>query len=148
MEEKHNMKFLKKAALAAGLVLVSAVAAAAFPAVATNSTTVRAGPGNNYPVVDRLYPGERVDVVGRRGGWYDIAGTGWARAGNFDVLQRRSYPSSYYYDGRRDRWDYPRRNWNGHHHGGNKPPKWYREGSRVGSGGYGPRRPGDGGSSR
>lgn len=114
------MMFLKKAALAAGLVLLSAVAASAFPAVATNSATVRAGPGNNYPVVDRLYPGERVDVVGRRSGWYDLAGTGWARAGNFDVLRRSYAPRSYYSDryDRYDRWDRPRR----HHYNHNSRP--------------------------
>jgi hypothetical protein len=151
------MTFLKKTVLAAALLVTSAVAAAAFPAVATNSVTVRAGPGNNYPPVDRLYPGERVDVVGRSGSWYEIAGAGWARAGSFDALGRSySYAPGYYgygpgygYRSGYDHWDSPSR---GHQQSRNRGN--YNGGkqgyspSRIGSGAPGQWRPGAGGSSR
>jgi hypothetical protein len=142
------MNFLKKAAMAVGLVVVSAVAAAAFPAVATTNVSVRAGPGNNYPVVDRLYPGQTVNVVSRSGSWYEIAGTGFARSGSFDVVSR-SYAPSYYYRDRYDRYDFkPNRRHHQLHSKGNYGGSKRNHTGRVGSGAPGKWRPGAGGSSR
>jgi hypothetical protein len=55
-------------ACTAAIVFLPAVASAA-PGEATGSVNVRGGPGTSYPIVDRLSPGEDVDVLGCRLGW-------------------------------------------------------------------------------
>jgi hypothetical protein len=68
------------AGIAALGLLVSMGAALAAPAVATDSASVRSGPGSSYGRVARLYPGEEVEVTECRQGWCFVkhAGTdGW-----------------------------------------------------------------------
>lgn len=51
-------------------------AAFAAPATATSGVNVRSGAGTGYRVVDRLAPGERVEVEGCRDGWCYITHSG------------------------------------------------------------------------
>jgi|GEM_PF-4737406 len=57
------------AGLAGLMVIGSAGAALAAPAVATTNVNVRTGPGGGYAVVDALRRGDRVEVEGCERGW-------------------------------------------------------------------------------
>ena len=72
MSIKSNL--LKAAGL--GVVVTALTAGAALAAVATSSVNVRSGPGTGYGVVDRLSPGEYVNVNGRAGGWCAVSKPG------------------------------------------------------------------------
>jgi len=63
----------------AAVLLLSAGAAAAYPATVTGNLNMRSGPGTGYPVLDTLPPGTVVDVRGCTGSWCDI-GSGWVSA--------------------------------------------------------------------
>ena len=54
---------------AAAVLLGSASAALAAPAVATGNVNVRAGASTGYPVISSLHYGQRVDVEYCDGGW-------------------------------------------------------------------------------
>lgn len=64
-----HFKFALGAGIAALGVLLSASAALAAPAVATESASVRSGPGLSFGRVSRLFAGEDVDVTECRSGW-------------------------------------------------------------------------------
>lgn len=147
------MKLFKSTGGALAMLLVSAAAAAAFPATSTTSLNVRSGPGTNYRVVDTLRPGETVDVTSRRGSWYQIDGGGWASAaylatGGAAVYEEDVYvDDSPYYYGRpyigfgyssyRNYWR-PDHRWRpGHHWRPGKPgrPGHHYRHRRYGSGG-------------
>ena len=64
----------KAAGLGAAALVLSA--GAALAAVATTTVNVRMGPGTGYHVVDTLYPGERVSIVGQAGGWCAVEKSG------------------------------------------------------------------------
>lgn len=84
---------IKHLALAAGLLLVSAGAAAAAPALVTGDLNLRRGPGTNFGVITVLPGGATVNVLGCRGGWCRIAwrrGYGYASRSYLD-LGRRYY---------------------------------------------------------
>lgn len=73
------MSLLSKAiagGLAGAALLLSAGAALAYPGVATGSVNVRTGPGVGYPVIDQLYPGERVDIGSCGYGWCYVRHSG------------------------------------------------------------------------
>jgi uncharacterized protein YraI len=63
----------------AAVLLLSAGAAAAYPATVTGNLNMRSGPGTGYGVIDTLPPGTVVDVRGCTGSWCDI-GRGWVSA--------------------------------------------------------------------
>ena len=78
-----SLKLLLASGIAALVLTVSAGAALAVPAVATATTTVRSGPGTGFRVVDRLFRGERVNIVRCRGSWCFVVKPGpdgWASA--------------------------------------------------------------------
>lgn len=54
---------------AAGLLLASAGAAAAMPAVVTTDLNVRSGQGTEYPVVAVMPEGQAVNITGCSDGW-------------------------------------------------------------------------------
>jgi uncharacterized protein YraI len=64
----------KAAGLGAAVLLLSA--GAALAAVATTTVNVRTGPGTGYRVIDTLYAGERVSIVGQAGGWCAVEKSG------------------------------------------------------------------------
>lgn len=78
---------LKHLSLAAGLLLASATAAAAAPALVTGDLNLRSGPGTGYGVVDVLPGGSTVNVLGCNGSWCRVAWGGL-----------RGYASSSYLD--------------------------------------------------
>lgn len=64
---------IRHLALAAGLLLVSAGAASAAPALVTGDVNLRTGPGTSYGVITVLPGGATVNVRGCGGGWCRIA---------------------------------------------------------------------------
>lgn len=88
-------RFLHSLSLGLGAIIVVASSAAALadPAIATRNMNVRAGPGTEFPVVDSLRRGERIDVIGCRRGWCFIehrGPDGWV-SGRY--LAQTRYPS-------------------------------------------------------
>jgi len=73
-----------KAVLAAAIVMMSSAAAiAAVPGWATGAVNVRIAPGTHNPRVDRLVPGEWVEIVECQAGWCYIqhqGPDGWVSA--------------------------------------------------------------------
>ncbi|MEO7220941.1 MAG: SH3 domain-containing protein [Devosia sp.] len=67
-------KMTKVAVLGAAVLALSA--GAAFAATATASVKVRTGPGTQFRAIDILYPGERVAVIDRAGGWCAVEKSG------------------------------------------------------------------------
>ncbi len=67
---------IKHLALAAGLLLTSAGAASAAPALVTGDLNLRTGPGTNFGVITVLPGGVTVNAVGCGGGWCRIAWRG------------------------------------------------------------------------
>ena len=80
------MRPIKKiiaAAMGAAIVLGTAGAALAAPAVATGSVNVRSGPSTQYHKVDTLQRNQVVEVTGCRGGWCYVekrGSNGWVSA--------------------------------------------------------------------
>jgi uncharacterized protein YraI len=90
------------AALAAGFVmLASAGAAFASPAMVTSNVNVRFGPGPNYSVIDIVRRGEFVDLVGCQNTWCYVdrnGSEGWISAAYLDrsdIAQRPSTRSGF-----------------------------------------------------
>jgi uncharacterized protein YraI len=81
-------------AAAAGLLMSSAAVAA--PAIAETNVNVRAGPGTNYPTVDRMRAGERVNVDRCLPGfrWCHVqrnGADGWVAATTLRDFQQRPF---------------------------------------------------------
>lgn len=75
-------------ALAAGILLISAGAASAAPALVTGDLNLRSGPGTNFGVLAVLPGGATVNVVGCADGWCRIAwrgGYGYASSRYLDA---------------------------------------------------------------
>jgi hypothetical protein len=125
----------QKAGLIAAFVLGGTAASLAASASATTDVHVRTGPGTQYGVVDTLFGGENVDVLGCRSGWCQIRHSGpdgWvsanylARGGYYEpppqvIIRRPLPPPPRYYR------PYHRH----HHHGGywGHQPRIYNHGS-------------------
>jgi uncharacterized protein YraI len=71
---------LKHLSLAIGLLLGTAGAAAAAPAVITGDLNLRSGPGTGYAVIDTMPAGATVNVLGCSGAWCRVA---WGGARGF-----------------------------------------------------------------
>jgi len=85
---------LKIALTAALLLLPTAVLAA--PGIVTESTSLRAGPGTGFPMVDRIPGGARVNIHGCLSGvaWCDVSWSddrGWVSSAYLEYLYRNSY---------------------------------------------------------
>ncbi len=79
---------IRHLALAGGLLLVSAGAASAAPALVTGDVHLRSGPGTQYGVLTVLPGGATVNVRGCAAGWCRIAwrgGYGFASSRYLDV---------------------------------------------------------------
>lgn len=63
-------------ALGLGAAATVMTAGAALAANATTPVNVRTGPSTRYAIVDTLYAGEHVNVVGRSGGWCRVTKSG------------------------------------------------------------------------
>lgn len=92
----------KHLALATGLLLVSAGAASAAPALVTGDVNLRTGPGTRFPVITVLPGGATVNVLNCGGGWCRIAwrnGSGFASSSYLDVGRgyRAAPPPPAYY---------------------------------------------------
>jgi uncharacterized protein YraI len=84
-----------KAVLTAALLLASTAAFAA-PGIVTVSTGLRAGPGDGFPLVDRIPSGSRVNVHGCLKGdaWCDVSWSddrGWISSQYLEYLYRNQY---------------------------------------------------------
>jgi uncharacterized protein YraI len=84
-----------KAILTATLLLVPAAALAA-PGIVTTTTSLRAGPGDGFPLVDRIPDGARVNIHGclRGDAWCDVSWSddrGWVSSQYLEYLYRNSY---------------------------------------------------------
>lgn len=84
-----------KAVLTAAMLLVPTAALAA-PGIVTESAGLRAGPGRDFPLVDRIPGGSRVDIHGclRGHAWCDVSWSddrGWVSSAYLDYLYRNSY---------------------------------------------------------
>jgi uncharacterized protein YraI len=82
--------------LAGGLMLLSAGAAAAAPAMVTSDLNLRSGPGTGYGVIDTLPAGSPVDVLGCTGSWCRVSsaeGEGFA-SGNFLDMSGGAYAAA------------------------------------------------------
>jgi len=94
---------------AASALLLSAGAAAAFPAIAESPLRLRAGPGFHFPVVGVVPPGATVNVRGCGRGWCRLRFAGEAGFARRSQLAMRGgaavavapgyvYDDDYYYD--------------------------------------------------
>jgi len=125
-------------AVLAGAILVgTAVAALAAPAVATTNVNVRTGPGTGYAVAATLKRGERVNVEGCRAGWCYVSKrgpSGWVSWQYLAETSRPTRPSPTFKSnfGTPPRFEAPRR----------------QEPIRPGAGRPGTSRPGDDGPGR
>lgn len=84
---------IKKFVFAAGILLVSASAAAA--AVVTNPLNLRSGPGTRYSVITTMPPGARVDVLSCGGSWCRVA---WRGAEGFASANYLAGGGAYAYE--------------------------------------------------
>jgi hypothetical protein len=81
--KERIMFYLKRFAIAAAALGLTATAALARPAVSETDLNVRSGPGTGYRVVGVLERGETVDVGPCSGSWCRVSfsgGSGWASA--------------------------------------------------------------------
>lgn len=81
-------------ACTAALILFPTIATAA-PGEATGSVNVRSGPGTSFDIVDRLSPGEDVEVLGCRLGWCYIEHSGPDGYVSSSYLRRSSGGTSF-----------------------------------------------------
>ncbi len=90
--------------IAAAMWLLPAVAASAAPGMVTTTASLRAGPGDGFPVVDRIPGGSHVNIHGclRGDAWCDISWSdarGWVASDELQWLYRNHYVYlSDYYD--------------------------------------------------
>jgi uncharacterized protein YraI len=63
-------------ALMASATAIPSVATAQSIAVAAGNTNCRAGPGTSYHVLTTVYGGAQVQIIGRQGGWHQVAVSG------------------------------------------------------------------------
>ena len=88
----------KITASAAMLLALSAVGAAAAPALATNNVNLRQGPGTTYTVIMTIPGGSNVDVSGCSGQWCQVTfqgQNGYAIATSFDQGGGAPPPAGY-----------------------------------------------------
>jgi uncharacterized protein YraI len=88
----------KITASAAMLLALSAVGAAAAPALATNNVNLRQGPGTTYTVIMTIPGGSNVDVSGCSGQWCQVTfqgQNGYALATSFDQGYAAAPPPGY-----------------------------------------------------
>jgi len=78
-KEMRAMSWKQTLGGTAAVLLLSAGAAAAYPATVTGNLNMRSGPGTGYAVLDTIPAGTVVDVRGCTGSWCDI-GSGWVSA--------------------------------------------------------------------
>jgi len=81
------MTFGKTVASAGVLLALSAVSAAAAPALAVNNVNLRQGPGTTYTIIMTIPGGSNVDVSGCSGQWCQVrfqGQNGYAIATSFD----------------------------------------------------------------
>jgi hypothetical protein len=81
------MTFGKTVAFAGVLLALSAVSAAAAPALAVNNVNLRQGPGTTYTIIMTIPGGSNVDVSGCDGQWCQVTfqgQNGYAIATSFD----------------------------------------------------------------
>lgn len=90
--------------VAAAMLLLPSVALAA-PGMVTTTVSLRAGPGDGFPVVDRIPGGSRVNIHGclRGDAWCDVSWSddrGWVSSDELQWLYRNHYVylSDYYDD--------------------------------------------------
>src|ERR1700761_4293666 len=93
-EEIRAMKPTRILLAAAMLLLPSAALAA--PGMVTTNVSLRAGPGDGFPVVDRIPGGSHVDIHGCLKGdaWCDVSWSddrGWVSAQYLEYLYRNHY---------------------------------------------------------
>src|SRR5438552_15297605 len=93
-EEEFAMK-LKQLFIAAAVLLLPAAALAA-PGIVTTSVSLRAGPGEGFPTVDRIPGGARVNIHGclRGNAWCDVSWSddrGWVSSQYLEYLYRNRY---------------------------------------------------------
>src|SRR5256886_6332293 len=93
-EEEFAMK-LKQLFIAAAVLLLPTAALAA-PGIVTTSVSLRAGPGEGFPTVDRIPGGARVNIHGclRGNAWCDVSWSddrGWVSSQYLEYLHRNRY---------------------------------------------------------
>jgi uncharacterized protein YraI len=149
------MLYLKRFAVAAAALGLTATAALARPAVSETDLNVRAGPGTNFAVVGVLQEGESANVSTCSGSWCRVnfaGGSGWASANylsmggsvGYAAPPAVVYDDPYYYDdgyyaapgiafgyyGSRHRWGHHRHRGNWAHRGGRGDGRWSGRGGR------------------
>jgi uncharacterized protein YraI len=80
----------------AAAVLLMPAAALAAPGIVTTTVSLRAGPGEGFPTVDRIPGGDRVDIHGclRGNAWCDVSWSddrGWVSSQYLEYLYRNHY---------------------------------------------------------
>ena len=80
----------------AATVLMMPTAALAAPGIVTTTVSLRAGPGEGFPTVDRIPGGARVNIHGclRGTAWCDVSSTddrGWVSSQYLEYLYRNRY---------------------------------------------------------
>ncbi len=133
------------AAISGAILLATAGAVLAAPAVATSNVNVRSGPGTGYAAVDVLMRGERVDVEGCERGWCYISTRntdGWVSWQYLAESSRPTRPSTTFQFsfGTTPRYEQPRRP-GPSHPGPSRPGQgrpWDDGPGRPGSGHNGP----------
>ena len=80
----------------AAAVLLVPTAALAAPGIVTTTVSLRAGPGEGFPTVDRIPGGDRVDIHGclRGNAWCDVSWSddrGWVSSQYLEYLYRNHY---------------------------------------------------------
>jgi uncharacterized protein YraI len=81
---------------AAAAVLLMPTAALAAPGIVTTTVSLRAGPGEGFPTVDRIPGGDRVNIHGclRGTAWCDVSWSddrGWVSSQYLEYLYRNHY---------------------------------------------------------
>lgn len=127
---------LKHFSLAAGLLLGTAGAAAAAPAVVTGDLNLRSGPGTGYAVIDTMPAGATVNVLGCGGSWCRVVWGGTRGFASRSYLDRMGPvyaaepppppvflppPAVSFGFGWGGGWH---RGWHGHHHRGWRHRHW------------------------
>jgi uncharacterized protein YraI len=87
---------MKLKAILTAAMLLAPTAALAAPGIVTTSAGLRAGPGDGFPLVDRIPGGARVNIHGclRGDAWCDVGWSddrGWVSSQYLEYLYRNSY---------------------------------------------------------